>query len=150
MGLFSKIFKSVATNASFLGAYRVASGKNYHGGGWALARFNSIVEAHSSVDGIIEEWELNDEFCEYMSVDGYENPWTQAYEEEYERAEQQAQIMQAMGIPVEAEDLINWERVERDAYRYAKDLANAWLSGAEWIPEEVLDWAWYDLSSHNG
>ena len=150
MGLFSGIFRSAGSNASFLGAYREAGGQDYSGGGWGLSRFNSVVEAHSSVEGIVEEWELADEGCEYMSLDGYDNPWTQAYEEEYERAEIQASVMEAMGIPVDAEDLINWDRIERDAYRYALQLAQAWLSGAEWIPEEVMDWAWYDLSSHNG
>ena len=153
MGLFSSIFKGVATNVSFLGAYREAGGQSYSGGGWALDRFNSIVSAHSSVDGIIDEFALNDEMCEYMSVEGYDNPWTQAYEEEYERAERRAEMMKAASggvIDIEPEDLMNDERVERDAYRYAAQLARAWLDGSEWIPEEVLDWAWYTLSSHNG
>ena len=153
MGLFSGIFKSVASGVSFLGAYREAGGQSYYGGGWALERFNSIIGAHSSVDGIVEEWELADECCEYMSVDGYDNPWTQAYEEEYERAEQRAEVLSAASgglIEFQAEDLMNWERVEMDAYKYAVQLANAWLDGSEWIPEEVLDWAWYTLSSHNG
>ena len=149
MGLFSGIFKKAGSNASFLGAYRLAGGQSYEGGGWGLARFNSVVDAHSSVEGIVDEWELNDEFCEYMSLDGYDNCWTQAYEEEEQRAEIQAMMMEAMGIPVDPEDLMNWDRIERDAYRYAIQLAQAWLSGAEWIPEEVMDWAWYDLSDHN-
>ena len=149
MGFFSDIFKKKATNVSFLGAYRVAGGLSYDGGGWALERFNSVVNAHASVEDMIDEFELADEFCEYMSVDGYDNPYLQAYEEEYERAEIKAEMMEAIGIPVDPEDLMNWEKVERDAYGYARDLANAWLDGSEWIPEEILDWAWYDLSDHN-
>ena len=153
MGLFSKVFKSVGTNASFLGAYRESGGQSYSGGGWGLDRFNSVVKAHSSVEGIVEEFMLDDEMCEYPSLEGYENCYTQAYEEEYERADAWI-MMHDMGIagaPFEGEpeDIMNMERVERDAYRYATQLAQAWLSGDEFVPEEVMDWAWYDLSDHN-
>lgn len=153
MGLFSKVFKSVGTNASFLGAYRESGGQSYSGGGWGLDRFNSVVKAHSSVEGIVEEFMLDDEMCEYPSLEGYENCYTQAYEEEYERADEWI-MMHDMGIadaPFEGEpeDIMNMERVERDAYRYATQLAQAWLSGDEFVPEEVMDWAWYDLSDHN-
>lgn len=150
MGLFSGIFKKSATSASFLGAYRVAGGKSYGGGGWGLDRFNSIIQAHSSVEDMVEEWELDTEECEYQSLDGYDNPWTQAYEEEYERAEAKANILMALGVDVDPEELMNWERVEKNAHKYAIQLAQAWLSGEEWIPEEIMDWAWYDLSDHNG
>lgn len=149
MGLFSGIFKKSATSASFLGAYREASGRSYGGGGYGLDRFNSIIRAHSSVEDMIEEWELNDEMCEYQSLEGYDNPWTQAYEEEYERAEIISDMLAGLGVYVDPEELINWERVEKNAYKYAKQLAQAWLSGDEWIPEEIMDWAWYDLSDHN-
>lgn len=93
MGLFSRIFggksiRSAATSASFLGAYREAGGQSYSGGGWGLDRFNSIIDAHSSVDDMIEEWGLADEGCRYQSLDGYSNPYTQAYREERERAEE--------------------------------------------------------------
>ena len=96
MGLFSRIFggksvQSVAQNASFLGAYREAGGQSYEGGGWGLDRFNSIIDAHSSIDDMIEEWGLADEDCRYQSLDGYSNPYTQAYREERERAEEESE-----------------------------------------------------------
>lgn len=152
MGLFSKIFgggKSFATKASFLGSYREASGRSYGGGGWGLARFNSIVDAHSSVDDLVEEFALYDEGCSYMSLDGYPNCYMQAYQEEYDRASIEAEVLSMLGMDVDPEELIDYEVVEENAYNYSCDLVNAWLDGSEWIPEEIMDFAWYGLSSHN-
>ena len=157
MGLFSRIFgskvKSVATNASFLGSYRVASGKSYRGGGWGLDRFQSVIDAHSSIEDIVDEWDLDSEHSNYMSLDGYANCYTQAYQEELDKAEAEAEILNMFLAPFEEEiypgELMNMEAVEENAYEYACDLAQAWYDGSEWIPEEVMDWAWYDLSSHN-
>ena len=153
MGLFSKIFgskiKGVASNASFVGSYRVAGGKSYSGGGWGLDRFQSIIDAHSSIEDIVDEWDLDDESCPYMSVDGYPNCYKQAYQEELNEAKEEAEILAMFGEVVDLEELIDWDAVEENAYEYACDLAEAWYSGQEWIPEEVMDWAWYDLSDHN-
>ena len=157
MGLFGKIFgniiKGVASNASFVGSYRVASGKSYSGGGWGLDRFQSIIDAHSSIEDMVDEFELDDESCPYMSLDGYPNCYAQAYQEEYDKAEKIADelnmILIEFGEEVDPEDLMDMDEVEENAYEYACDLAEAWYSGQEWIPEEVMDWAWYDLSDHN-
>ena len=157
MGLFGKIFgniiKGVASNASFVGSYRVASGKSYSGGGWGLDRFQSVIDAHSSIEDIVDEWELDDESCPYMSRDGYPNCYTQAYQEEVDKAVEKADIINMLLPPfseeVDPEDLIDYDKIDENAYEYACDLAEAWYSGDEWIPEEVMDWAWYDLSDHN-
>ncbi len=157
MGLFSKIFggrkssnvKSFATKQSFLRSYRVAGGKSYYGGGWGLARFNDVVNAHSSVDDLVEEFTIYDEGCNYMSLDGYPNCYTQAYQEEYEKASAEAAVMNMFGMDVDPEELMDFEAVEENAYNYSCDLVNAWLDGSDWIPEEVMDFAWYELSSHN-
>lgn len=156
MGLFSKIFgggkksvKSAATSTSFLGAYRVAGGKSYDGGGWGLDRFNSIVDAHSSVEDLVEEFEINGEDSRYMSPDGYRNCYTQAYQEQREQAEFEAEILSLLGEDVSADELIDWDIVEENAYEYACELVQNWLSGDEWIPEEIMEYAWYDLSDHN-
>ena len=153
MGLFGKIFgniiKGVASNASFVGSYRVASGKSYSGGGWGLDRFQSIIDAHSSIEDMVDEFELDDESCPYMSVDGYANPYMQAYLEALHEAQEEAEILAMFGEEVDLEELIDWYEVDENAYEYACDLAEAWYSGQEWIPEEVMDWAWYDLSDHN-
>ena len=153
MGLFGKIFggiiKGVASNASFVGSYRVAGGKSYSGGGWGLDRFQSIIDAHSSIEDMVDEFELDDESCPYMSLDGYPNCYTQAYQEELNEAKGEAEILAFFGEVIDPEDLMDMDEVEENAYEYACDLAEAWYSGQEWIPEEVMDWAWYDLSSHN-
>ena len=157
MGLFSKIFggivKGVASNASFVGSYRVAGGKSYRGGGWGLDRFQSVIDAHSSIEDIVDEWNLDSEDSNYMSLDGYPNCYEQAYREELDKAEGKAEILNMFlmefGEEVEPEELIDMDAVEENAYQYACDLAQAWYDGTEWIPEEVMDWAWYDLSSHN-
>ena len=153
MGLFGKIFggiiKGVASNASFVGSYRVASGKSYSGGGWGLDRFQSVIDAHSSIEDMVDEFELDDESCPYMSLDGYPNCYTQAYQEELSEAKEEAEILAFFGEVIDPEDLMDMDEVEENAYEYACDLAEAWYSGQEWIPEEVMDWAWYDLSNHN-
>ena len=153
MGLFGKIFggiiKGVVSNASFVGSYRVASGKSYSGGGWGLDRFQSVIDAHSSIEDMVDEWELDDESCPYMSLDGYPNCYTQAYQEELSKAKEEAEILAFFGEEVDPEDLMDMDAVDENAYEYACDLAEAWYSGQEFIPEEVMDWAWYDLSSHN-
>ena len=159
MGLFSRIFggkskvKSVASSTSFLGAYREASGKDANWGGWGLDRFNSIVEAHSSVEDIVDEWGLDSEDSKYMSLDGYSNCYEQAWTEEYERACIEADILNMIlaefGEEVDPEELMDYDKIEEDAYNYACELVEAWLDGGEWVPEEVMDYAWYDLSDHN-
>ena len=153
MGLFSSIFsgviKGIASNTSFVGAYREASGKSYSGGGWGLDRFQSVIDAHSSTDEMVEMFALDSESCPYMSVDGYANPYMQAYMEHYQEAQAEAMIMAMFGEEVDPEDLIDWDALEEDAYQYACDLFDAWYDGSYWIPEEVMDYAWYALSDHN-
>ena len=153
MGLFGKIFgniiKGVASNASFVGSYRVASGKSYSGGGWGLDRFQSIIDAHSSIEDMVDEFELDSENSNYMSLDGYPNCYTQAYQEELSEAKEEAEILAFFGEVIDPEDLMDMDEVEENAYEYACDLAEAWYSGQEWIPLEVMEWAWYDLSDHN-
>ena len=153
MGLFGKIFgniiKGVASNASFVGSYRVAGGKSYSGGGWGLDRFQSIIDAHSRIEDMVDEFELDSENSNYMSLDGYPNCYTQAYQEELSEAKEEAEILAMFGEEVDIEELMDMDEVEENAYEYACDLAEAWYSGQEWIPEEVMDWAWYDLSDHN-
>ncbi len=154
MGFLSALFgggkgKSIGTSISFVNAYRAAGGMG-SGGGYGLDRFRSIIDAHSSDEEIVEEFGIDEEDSEYSSLDGYENCWIQAYEEEYEKAEVEAEMYAAMGIDIDPEDLIDWEMVEMKAYDYALQLVTAWIEGDEWIPIEVIEWAYYDVSDHNG
>lgn len=155
MGLFSSLFgggsraRKIGTSTSFLGAYREASGRSYSGGGWGLDRFQSVIDAHSSTDDMVEMFALDSESCPYPSVDGYANPYMQAYTEHYQEAMAEAAMMAMFGMEVDPEELIDWDALEEDAYEYACDLFDAWYDGDEWIPEEVMDYAWYALSDHN-
>ena len=159
MGLFSRIFggkskvKSVASSTSFLGAYREASGKDPNWGGWGLDRFNSVVDAYSSPEDLVEMFQIDGEGSNYMSLDGYANCYTHAWQEEYERASVEADILNMMLAPfgeeVYAEELMDYDKIEEDAYDYACELVEAWLDGGEWVPEEIMDYAWYALSDHN-
>ena len=84
-----------------------------------------------------------------MSLDGYPNCYTQAYQEEYEKAAAEAAVMNMFGMDIDPEELMDFEAVEENAYNYSCDLVNAWLDESDWIPEEVMDFAWYELSDHN-
>ena len=143
-----KLQQQFGVQTSFLQVYR-GLGKGGHSG-YGLDRFRDVLDAHASIDEMIEEFGLDDEGCEYPSIDGYANPYTQAYEEEYERAEELAAALSLFDIEIQPEDLIEWDRVEEMAYEYADELACAWYDGDEWVPAEIMDWAWYDLSGHNG
>lgn len=156
MGLFSAIFggsskgiKDIATATSFLGAYREASGLSYGGGGYGHDRFCSIIDAHSSTEEMVEMFQLNGEGCPYPSVDGYANPWTQAYMEAYREAQVEAMVLSMFGEEVDPEDLIDWDAVEENAWQYGCDLFDAWYDGSEWCPQDVMDYAFWCLSSHN-
>lgn len=150
MGLFGRIFggktKKAASSVSFVQVYSGGSG------GWGLDRFRSIIDAHSSIEDMVDEWGLDSEDCPYSSPDGFSNCFWQAYEEEYERASFEAMMLAALSgglIEIEPEELMDWDRIEEDAYEYACELAENWYGGVEWVPEEIMDWAWYDLSDHN-
>lgn len=157
MGLLSGIFslfgggsaRRAGSSVSFLGAYREASGKSYSGGGWGYDRFCSIIDAHSSTEEMVEVFQMDSPSCPYPSVDGYANPYTQAYQEALRDAQIEAAMLSMFGEEVEPEDLIDWDAVEENAYAYACDLFDAWYDRSEWIPEEIMDYAWYALSHHN-
>ena len=140
MGLFSKLFggkvRNAATHTSFLQTYSGGSG------GWGLDRFNSIIKAHSSVEDIIEQFDIDKEGSDYDCYD-------RAYAEAMAQAKISAAVASALGEEVDPEDFIDEEEVQDRAHQYAEELVKRWLSGAEWIPEDVMDWAWYEVSDHN-
>ena len=91
--------------------------------------------------------------------------------EEAEMLEQEAQelLEQANALRVEAtelqqeihnyysemeiltvEEFIDDEMVENNAYLYACEFAQEWIDGSVWIPMDVLSWAFYEVSDHNG
>ena len=58
-------------------------------------------------------------------------------------------LLAPFGEEVNPEELMDYDKIEEHAYNYACELVEAWLGGDEWVPEEVMDYAWYGLSDHN-
>ena len=155
MGLFSGLFRGRSSGS------RIVSGRN-PGRGWTEAnRFNkarggaaggygawtfgNIMNAHGSAEDIVEEFSLDSEECSY----GHPLLGTTCYMYAYQQAYQEAMI-EAMLVGGDPEDFINWEQVEEDAYEYACELGQMYIDGQTWIPSEILEWAYYDVSGHNG
>ena len=47
------------------------------------------------------------------------------------------------------EELLDHDELEKRAFEYACEFAQVWIDGNTWIPLEVLNWAYYDVSDHN-
>ena len=50
---------------------------------------------------------------------------------------------------MDIDEFINWGEVEDLAYEYAIELAESYINGDVWIPIDILEWAYYDVSDHN-
>lgn len=117
-----------------------SKGKGGGSGGMdALTAFQNIIRAHSSVSDIVE----NCDPCSYYP------------EEELEHMAELA--LGLMGIPWKNgiydkdKDGMDFEE-EVEAYIenvLASEIAMKWLDGELYIPSEVLDWAFYEVSDHN-
>lgn len=153
MGLFSRLFRKSSP--------KVVSGRN-PGSGWTFAnRFNrtkggvaggygaitfgNIMNAHCSPEDIVDEFGLDDEGSAYV----HPHLGTTCYMYAYQQALMEV-MAEAMMLGVDPEDLIDWDQVEEEAYEHACDLAQLYIDGATWIPSEILHWAYYDISDHNG
>lgn len=69
-----------------------------------------------------------------------------------EAAELQAEIdnYYAEIDALEIEEFIDFNTVESNAREYACEFAQQWIDGSVWIPMDVLSWAFYEVSDHNG
>lgn len=151
MGLLSGIFKGGKSNTGIISGRNPGKGwidankfnraKGGFAGGYGAYTFRNIIDAHSSSDDIVEEFGLDREDAPYG------NCYQRAYKEEYRNAI--VEMMLAMDFFGDPEDYIDWDAVEEAAYDYAIELAERWINGDEWIPEEVIEWAYYDVSGHN-
>lgn len=162
MGLFSNIFTkgnmvtaSIGFKASkpkivsgrspgkgWVAANRFNKARGGFAGGWAAIAFGNIINAHSSAEDIVDEFGLDQE----------DAPYGNCYQMAYREARQDAivEMMLAMDFFGDPEDYIDWSYVEDMAFEYACELAERWINGEEWIPIDVLEWAFYDVSDHNG
>ncbi|WP_099466702.1 hypothetical protein [Konateibacter massiliensis] len=243
MGLFSNIFGGGKSNPKMVSGRNPGKGwieankfnraKGGFAGGYGAWTFKNIIDAHCTVDDIVETFGLNKEGCQYCEC------WEEAYGKQYniaemiykewvdyylgvissltaemnmcleqaEELEQEAQDLQEQAEdlrddaawsedPEERADLlaeaeileqearllleqatqlrltatnlqmqidvnysaidmltieqfVNYDEVEKNAYSSAIDFAKTWINGDTWIPEEVLSWAYYEISSHN-
>ena len=160
MGLFSKIFgggikKGVVhsgKDSQWTYANRFNKAKGGHAGGYGAVTFKNIVNAHSSEGEIVEEFLLDAEVCVYIHPRFGMNCYNKAWLDEYERAQiEAAALMAASGglVEIDPEELMDMEQVEEDAYEYALELAYMYIEGDIWIPGVMLNWAYYDVSTHN-
>lgn len=151
MGLFSNIFGGGKSNpkivsgrnpgTSFIEANKFNKARGGYAGGYGALSFQNIIGAHSSAEEIVEEFGLDREDAPYG------NCYQRAYREEYRKAI--VTMMLAKDFFGNPEGYIDWKAVEEVAYGYAIELAERWINGDEWIPEVVINWAYYDVSSHN-
>lgn len=109
------------------------------GGMDALTAFQNIMEAHREIDEIVEETDP----CSYYDY------------EELEKMAEMALGLQGIpwknGIYDKDKDGIDFEE-EIEAYIeevLPSDIVMQWLDGRRYIPSDVLDWAFYEVSDHN-
>ena len=139
------VFNGSDAKGAWIQANRFNKAKGGFAGGWGAIAFGNIVSAHSSADEIVEEFGLDKPDCPYC--DCYE----EAYEEEMENAIVESFIETILGAIFGDNDEpeVDMEEVQRKAYEDAISIAEDWISGSCWIPSEVLDWAYYEISDHN-
>lgn len=116
--------------------------KGGYNAGYGAVTFRNIIDAHSDADEIVQEFGLDQEDA------AYGNCYQRAYKECYAQAV--IEMMMAMDFTGDPEDYIDWDELEELAYEYAIELAEDYISGQQWIPQEIIDWAYYSVSSHNG
>lgn len=148
MGFFGRVFQGQGGNAGrpwrkrVHGKNRANAKRGGFAGGYGSINFANVINAHSSAEEIVEEFALDTE----DAIDG--NCYQRAYREC--RAEAMIEMMIAGDLTGDVEDYIDYDEVESRAYDYAVEMAEKYISGARWIPSEIMDWAWYDVSDHNG
>lgn len=88
----------------------------------------------------------------------------QALEDEAEELLSQAEALRAEATELQAEidgyyseidmlnieEFIDYDTLESNAFEYATEFAQQWIDGTVWIPMDVLSWAFYEVSDHNG
>lgn len=136
------VFSGKNANSSWAYANKFNKMRGGATGGYGAITFANIINADSSVEDIVDEFALDTEDAEYG------NCYERAYAEELHEATME--MIAAGDFFGDPEDYIDEDAVEEKAFDYACELAQSWVDGTEWIPGDVLDWAYYDVSSHNG
>lgn len=153
MGLLSAIFGGFTGTRIVNGrnpgrgwteANRFNKAKGGFAGGYAAITFGNIMNAHCTAEDIVEEFKLDEEDCDYKHPYYGVNCYMQAYREALQEV-----MMDAAMMGLDPEDMINFAEVEDNAYDYAVELAEMYIGGSVWIPEDILEWAYYEISDHN-
>lgn len=88
----------------------------------------------------------------------------EALEEEAQELLEQAEALRTEAAELQAEiddyyseidmlsieEFLDYDTVETNAFQYATEFAQQWVDGSVWIPMDVLSWAYYEVSDHNG
>lgn len=104
------------------------------------------------------EWADDPEEAEEMLQEA------EALEQEAEELLEQAEALRAEATELQAEidgycseidmlnieEFIDYDTLEINAFEYATEFAQQWIDGTVWIPMDVLSFAFYELSDHNG
>lgn len=169
MGFFSKLFGGNKSNTvkivhgathgkDWITASRFNQAKGGFAGGYAAITFGNIINAHSCAEDIVDEFGLDEEGCEYCDCYSQALAIVTAEAEEEMAMDTIDSIFEIfdgdsaeIGMDdLDIEDYIDYEEVEELAYEMAVEVAQTWIDGSAWIPDDVLDWAYYEVSDHNG
>lgn len=143
--MFSSIFgKKKSSSSGFIQAAKYNKPRGGFTGGYGAWTFRNIIEAHSSAEDIVEEFGLDQEGAAYGDC------WDRALREVKQEAVEESLLMSILNFFTGDDLEFDYGEVEKRAYDYAIELADSWINGEVWIPRDVLDWAYYVLSSHNG
>lgn len=163
MGIFSKIFgggnkitRGKIVNGrnpgkGYVYANRFNRARGGFAGGYGAWTFGNIMNAHSDAEEIVATFGLDQKGCGYVHPDLGMSCYNYAYQEELEEATEE--LMEAIlkgEEDAELKDFIDWDQIEEDAYEYACELADMYIKGSTWIPIAILEWAYYEVSDHNG
>lgn len=153
MGLFSGLFGGSKRGnvysgknppQGFIDAAKFGKTKGGFAGGYGAWTFGNIIRAHSSAEDIVDEFGLNQQ----------DSPYGNCYARAYRECKQEAMIKFLLAggllLGMDISDFIDWGEVEDLAYEYAIELAESYINGDVWIPIDILEWAYYDVSDHNG
>lgn len=97
---------------------------------WAAEYYDEAQELLNEAQELIDQAKLLREEAEELS----------------EQIEQYVAEAEALTI----EQFIDEDVVNANAFTYACEFAEQWINGEIWIPSDVLDWAFYEVSDHNG
>ena len=151
----SKAISGKNPSKNWLFANKFNRARGGFAGGYGAWTFGNIMNAHGSPDMIVDEFGLELDGCPY------EHPhygcccYQAVFKEKMEEIIAELIVMAITGgefggVDIEdAMEMIDPEEIEEEAYDLALELAEMYINGDCWIPTEIINWAYYDVSDHN-